>query len=222
MREETSDGFSAIRLKPPSREQPRMDTRAHEWPGPSVGSCWPARLEKEVAEATETKLRVSHVFPALAPPAPLRGQLRAWPPRDAKARTHLSGCGGSIFSPSSACSAPALRRLDDGGGQAALFRVFRGAHDFLATDFQRSQREINPAIGWPACGLHPREARPRQSRRFPGGSPHGRAPVRDDGSVFPGRPTFMAKKPYVAGGSIAQSQKNALVLRATARGDVIA
>lgn len=102
-----------------------------------------------------------------------------------------------------------------------VFRGFRGGTGFTA-DFQESQREINAAIGWPASALHPRHPGSRQSRRFPGGSPHGHAPVRDDGGVFPGRLTFMAKKPYVAGGSIAQSQKNAHVLRATAREGVAA
>lgn len=102
-----------------------------------------------------------------------------------------------------------------------VFRGFRGGTGFTA-DFQRTQREINAAIGWPASALHPRHPGSRQSRRFPGGSPHGHTPVRDDGGVFPGRLTFMAKKPYVAGVSIAQSQKNAHVLRATAREGVAA
>lgn len=102
-----------------------------------------------------------------------------------------------------------------------VFRGFRGGTGFTA-DFQESQREINAAIGWPASALHPRHPGSRQSRRFPGGTPHGHAPVRDDGGVFPGRLTFMAKKPYVAGVSIAQSQKNAHVLRATAREGVAA
>ena len=52
----------------------------------------PGWVEQEVTDATETKFRVSHVspvshvsdvfrvFPVLAPPAPLRGQTREWPP----------------------------------------------------------------------------------------------------------------------------------------------
>lgn len=102
-----------------------------------------------------------------------------------------------------------------------VFRGFRGGTGFTA-DFQRSPREINAAIGWPASALHPRHPGSRQSHRFPRGGPHGRAAVRGDGGVFPGPLIFMAKKPYVAGGSIAQSQKNAHVLRATAREGVAA
>ena len=70
------------------------------------------RVEQEATEATETKFRVSQVFPVsrvsnvfrvfsvLAPPAPLRGQTREWPPGSRIIRTsraQLFRCSGSIF-----------------------------------------------------------------------------------------------------------------------------
>ena len=177
MREEQSDGFSAFRSKPP---EPGSTTKEHPCAQmaapsvPSVGSCSPARLEQGVTEATETKYRVSPVSPVsqvsnvfpVFPALPLGPVARIF-----RAFRESSG------------PPPPFR----------AFRGFRGGPGFSPADFQGSQREINPPIGSPACALHPRDARPRQSHRFPRGRPHGRAAVRGDGGVSPVRPSSWPK-----------------------------
>ena len=174
MREEQSDGFSAFRSKPP---EPGSTTKEHPCAQmaapsvPSVGSGYGAGWEQEVTEATETKYRVSPVSQV-----------------------------SNVF--------PVFPALPLGPG-ARIFRAFRESRALLPpfswlscvswwprfspADFQGSQREINPAIGSPACALHPRDARPRQSHRFPRGRPHGRAAVRGDGGVSPVRPSSWPK-----------------------------
>ena len=177
MREEPSDGFSAFRSKPP---EPGSTTKEHPCAQmaapsvPSVGSGYGAGWEQEVTEATETKYRVSPVSPVsqvsnvfpVFPALPL-------------------GPVARIFR--------ALRESSGPPPPFRAFRGFRGGPGFSPADFQGSQREINPAIGSPACALHPRDARPRQSHRFPRGRPHGRAAVRGDGGVSPVRPSSWPK-----------------------------
>lgn len=166
--EEESDGFSAFRFKPPSRGQPRRNTKAQEWPEPSLrfrafrvfrgGPVFPFS-------------KVSHVFPLLAPLAPFRGQLRPSRQEAHKAQEPVLRRQRWLgFSASSACSV--------GNPPFRAFRGFRGETGLLPGDSLRSQREINTAIGWPASALHPRGAESPQSHRFPRGHPHGRAAFR--------------------------------------------
>jgi hypothetical protein len=91
----------AFRFKPSSLDQPRMDTKAHEWPAPSLRYLrwllFPGRVETGGNRGNGASVpvsEVSHVFTSSrtsrsscsnpAPPEPFRGQLRPWPPRGAE------------------------------------------------------------------------------------------------------------------------------------------
>jgi hypothetical protein len=216
----------------PSRAQPRRNTHAHKWPNPPLPPLAPVprldwnrrqrRQQRPKSACLESPGSLSS--PTSPKSSAFLGLLRVFAAKPG----HGGPDAHETREPRSTLQArwldfPRLPRVQWAASSVSCLpfvswwpRFFIRGFPRIAARNKRRNRlarvRLTPA-GRPVASIPSlSRRRPPRSRRVPGAM-----------AAFSPEPLlFMAKKPYVAGVSIAQSQKNAHVLRATAREDVTA